>query len=374
MALSLQNFNQWVQQQAAAMQASASAALNFNTGSVLRAIVEANASVALWMQWLLLQLLALTRASTSNGSDLDSWMADFSFARLPAVAATGAVTFARYSTGTAALIVPGVQTKTIDGTQVFTVTTDTTNAAWNASLGGYVMSASASSITVPIVAAVAGSGGNVAAGSIGLITSAIAGVDTVTNATALTNGLDAETDAAFRARFVTYIQTRSLATPLAVGYAVNSVQQGLTYSVIENYDNGLTYHPGNFLVFVDDGSGAPSASLLAAVRLAVEAVRPIGNTFAVFAPTTLKANVSGTLTTAAGYIHADLVAAADNAVFAYIAALPMGAVLPVSRLAQVIYDVSPGITNVSNLLVNGAATDLGGYDWAVVRPGSVVLS
>jgi uncharacterized phage protein gp47/JayE len=146
--LSLLTFTTLVENAAAAVQGACSQLLNLTVGSVLRAILEANASVALWLQWLIVSVLALCRAATSTGSNLDSWMADYYFDRLAAVAAAGPVTFARYSPTTTALIVPyfnadgstntaGAQVKTADGTQIFGVTVDTTNAAWNASQGGY---------------------------------------------------------------------------------------------------------------------------------------------------------------------------------------------------------------------------------------------
>lgn len=95
MQLSLRTFSTLVQNMAAAVQASAMQLLDLTVGSTLRAVIEANASIALWMQWLILQVLRITRAATSSGADLDSWMADLSVTRLPAIAATGIVTFSR---------------------------------------------------------------------------------------------------------------------------------------------------------------------------------------------------------------------------------------------------------------------------------------
>src|ERR1700722_20389393 len=86
-------FSDLVSNIATAIQGSASALLDFTVGSVLRAIAEAVSGVVLWLQAIILQLLTLTRAATSIGSDLDSWMADYSFTRLAAVASSGQVTF-----------------------------------------------------------------------------------------------------------------------------------------------------------------------------------------------------------------------------------------------------------------------------------------
>jgi uncharacterized phage protein gp47/JayE len=103
MRLSLRTFSALVQSMAAAVQASATQLLDLTVGSTLRAVLEANASIGLWMQWLILQVLRTTRAATSNGADLDSWMADLTLTRLPAVAATGTVTLSRFTPGMSAL-------------------------------------------------------------------------------------------------------------------------------------------------------------------------------------------------------------------------------------------------------------------------------
>ena len=91
MALQLQNFSTLVSNAAAAVQGAAVQLVDLTVGSTLRAILEANASMALWLQWLIVQVLQTTRAATSLGSDLDSWMADFAFARLPANAAVASL-------------------------------------------------------------------------------------------------------------------------------------------------------------------------------------------------------------------------------------------------------------------------------------------
>jgi hypothetical protein len=132
---------------AAAAQATTATVLDFTIGSVWRAMAEAVTSVGLWLQWLILLVLQTTRLSTSTGTDVDSFVGDWTLTRLPAVAATGTVTLSRYSATQPALVLPGVQIKTTDGSQIFTVTTDTTNAAWSATSLGYVVAAGTASVT-----------------------------------------------------------------------------------------------------------------------------------------------------------------------------------------------------------------------------------
>ena len=373
MALTVFPFRQIVSNIATAMQASASAALNFTPGSVLRAISEATAGVVLWLQAIILQLLTLTRAATSSGSDLDSWVADYGLTRLAAVAATGQVAFSRFTTGQQAIIPVGAAVQTADGTQKFLVTIDATNAAYNATLGGYVLASGLSSLSVPVQAVNAGAQGNVLSGSIAVLATAIPGVDTVSNAGAFTNGIDAESDPALRARFVLYLSSLSKGTKAAVGYAVTNVLQGLKYTITENYDYSGAYKPGSFIVVVDDGTGYPASSVLTAVGTAIEAVRGLGITYAVFAPAVLSANVSLTIASAAGYSHPAVVGAVGAAITNFINALPLGASLPYTQLASVAYGV-PGVTNASAILLNSGTADLAANQKQKINAGTVTVA
>jgi phage-related baseplate assembly protein len=372
MQLSLQNFTTLVQNMAAAVQGAASSLLDLTVGSVLRAILEANASLALWMQWLIVQVLATTRLATSTGSDCDSFGADFGFVRLAAAASVGQVTFARFTPSSSAYVPVGAAVSTTDNTQSFTVTADATNPAFSGT--GYALAAGVASLTVPVIAALAGSAGNVQAGTISVISSAIAGVDTVANGVALTGGLDAETDAAFRTRFGSYLASLSRATDIAVGAAITGIQQGLTYSIAENVDQTGAQQMGHFVVTVDNGTGAPPSWLLNEIQLAVDAVRPVGSSFAVQGPVVTAANVSMTLTTAAGVSHPDVLAVVAASIEGYITGLGIGQTLNYTRLAQLAYGASSSVLNVSAVLLNGGTSDLAPPVFGVIRSGTVVIS
>jgi uncharacterized phage protein gp47/JayE len=374
MQLLLRNFSTLVEQTAAAVQGSAAQLLDFTTGSVLRAILEANASLALWLQWLILLVLQTTRLATSSGSDVDSFGADFGMTRLAAVAGQGSVTFSRYTPTMAGLIPTGTTLTTSDNTTQFTVGTDSTNPAWSASQNGYLLGVGVASVTVPVTATVAGSAGNVLAGTISLITSALPGIDTATNALALSGGLDAETDAAFRLRFQGFINSRTRATMQAVSYATTSIQQGVNCTVQENTDGNGDFMPGKFVVTVDDGSGSPPATLLTSIQAAVEAVRPVGSIFAVTGPTVLPANIALTLAIADGSSSATAITAVNSAITAFVNGLPVGISLPYTRLAQLAYDASPAVTNVSGLTLQGGAADLTASPGTVIKIGSLAIS
>ena len=100
-----QSFTTLVTNMVTAIQANASIALNLTVGSVLRAIVEAVAGMGLWLQAQIAYVLTITRAATSNGPDLDSFVNDFGLFRLAAVAAVGNLTFSRFSTVGSAVVI-----------------------------------------------------------------------------------------------------------------------------------------------------------------------------------------------------------------------------------------------------------------------------
>jgi hypothetical protein len=374
MQLSLRNFNTLVQNMAAAVEASATQLVDLSVGSTLRAVLEANASIGLWMQWLILLVLRMTRAATSSGGDLDSWMGDFSLARLPAIAATGIVTFSRFTPTVAALIPAGALVRTADGTQTFEISVDTLLTAWSPASNGYVIASGVASLDVPVVAQTAGSSGNVQAGTVTLLASALPGIDSVSNANAFQNGLDAETDDAFRSRFCNFVASRSRATPLAVGYAICGIQQGLNYTIQENLDPIGTPFMGRFVVTVDDGSGSPSTALLSTIQDAVDAVRPVGSIFSVRPPTVIIADVSFTIQVAAATAKGPIAALVGRAVGSYINTLPIGVGLPLTRLAQIAYSASPAVINVSQLLVNGSPSDITPTASSVIKAGIIAVN
>ncbi len=374
MALPLLNFTNLVETMAAAVQSAARPLIDLSVGSVQRALLESSASAALWLQWLVLQVLQTTRAGTSQGADLDSWVADFGLMRLPAASATGRVTVSRITPTQSAFVPVGVIVKTADGTQSFTIGPDTSNASYSAALGGYTIGSGVASLTVPAVATVAGSSGNVQAGAITLLAAAVPGVDAVTNASPFAGGLNAETDVALRARFVNFLNSRSRATNDAIAYAVTSQQQGMQYAIAENVNTAGQAQPSSFVVTVDDGSGAPPPALLTSVSNAIEAVRPIGSTFAVQPPTIVTASITAALTLAAGSDITAAITSVSASLGSYIETLPIGAGLPLSRIAQIAHDASTGVIGVTGTTINGVAADLIVGPSALVKPGTILVT
>ena len=213
------------------------------------------------------------------------------------------------------------------------------------------MAAGVAILNVSVTNNAAGTAGNVLAGTIGLIASSAPGLDTVTNASAFTNGMNAETDTALKARFGLWFSSLSKGTPAAINSAVAGVAQNLTWQQINNTDAGGNFAPGTVTVVVDDGSGATPAGTIALVAAAVQAVRAATINAFVIAATPLAANISMTLTTSANTSHAAAVAAVQAALAAYIGSLGVGGTLLYTRLAQLacIIPVAPSPTSPASL-------------------------
>ncbi len=374
MNLSLKGFSQLVQDMGAALQSSSTALIDVSVGSVVRAIFEANASVVLWLQWLLLQVLQTTRASTSQGTDLDSWMLDFGQTRLPATPSTGIVTFSRFSSNLPATIPVGTTIKTADGSPSFSVTEDKTLSNWQSSSSGYLLPIGVSSTNLPIACAVSGSAGNVLAGTIIMIAASLPGIDQVSNASPLTNGADAESDIAFRARFQNYLASLSRATLTAVRNAIANVRQGMDVAVAENSTANGVAQIGSFAVVVDDGTGFPSSVLLSEVASAVDSVRPVGTTFSVSAPQVLIVNVSLTALISSAAANAATIASIQNYVSAYLNSLPIGRGASVTRVAQNAYLAGAAVENITAIQLNGGATDIVSAPFTVIKAGQIMVT
>jgi hypothetical protein len=373
------SFTQIVQNFSTAVQGRAAKLLDFSNGSTLLALGQAMAGVALWFQGMVLTLLAVTRASTSSGSDLDSWLADFGFSRLAANAASGTVTFSRF-TPTAQALIPVAATATVqsaDGSVQFAVIADTTNPAYDATQAAYVLATGVMSVDVPVQCLTAGAVGNVAVAALSNLVVSLIGVDTVTNAAAFSNGYDAETDSAARARFILYLAGLSKATVAAIGTAILSVKQGLNYQILENQTFAGATQAGMLTVVIDDGSGAPSATLKNNVAVAVEATRAAGVTYGVFGPVLIPASVvmSITSSTASGApTHDSVTALVQTAIESYLNSLPMGASLPYSYLATLAYEASPYVSNVLSWTLNGGTADLVATGVQEIKSTSVTVN
>lgn len=359
MALSTQSFTTLVQNWAAAAQAKSATLIDLTTGTVLRAIAEATSGVALWLQGLILQVLATTRLATCQGVDVDTFVADFGLTRTPALPSSGPVIFSRTTPTNAAQIPVGSLVQTADGTQQFSVIGDATNSAYSSAIGAYFVNAGVQAVVVKVQAVVGGTGGNVSANTITVLQTGLNGIDTVSNGNAFTSGLDTETDAALKLRFVDYINSLSKGTDSAIAFAIKSVQANLQYTINENIDLNGTIDYGSITVVIDDGTGLAPQATVTSVGQVIESYRAAGVRVFVFPASALLATVQMGITTGPGYIHSVVAAQVQAAIQGYITGLGLANALSYTKLAAIAYGASPGVVEVlAGYSLNGLFADL----------------
>lgn len=371
--LPTQSFVQIVTNIISGIQGRAAKLINFSQGSTLRAIAEGFGGLYLWFQAMVLQLLAAIRLSTSFGTDVDTFTADFmpiitgsitatlpsGSPRLGAQFASGIATYARFTAGPTTCFIPvGATSTTNDGNNTqFLVTTNLTFGTYQAGPpAGYLLASNVASIVVPVQAVIAGAAGNIVSGALASLTSPITGIDTITNVAAFINGADQESDSALKSRFAAYILGLSRGDYFGLNASILGSAVNVQWTLAEGYNYDGSYHPGFFFVVTDDGSGTPSPAFLTLITAAANAVRPLGVQCAVFPPFVVLANVSMQITTATGYDHNTVVSQVAAAIALNINQLGLGVPLPWTQLSSWAYAI-PGVKTVSNVLLNGASGD-----------------
>ncbi|PZP48556.1 MAG: baseplate protein [Azospirillum brasilense] len=377
MALQLSGNTELVNYQTAEAQARLAQRLDTRPGSMIRAIFEATAGVGVWLQYVAMQVLAATRLGSSNGEDVDSFVADYGLERLAAIPSKGQETFYRSTPSNAAVVPVGAIVRTEGGVQ-FRVSTDETHALWGSSIGaagGYTLPVGMASASLPIVALVGGTAGNVEAGTVSLLSTGISGIDGVINPLAMGEGEDQESDEALKARFALHIQGLSKATKEAVEAAVAGAQQGLSWHIDVNQDETGSWRPGHFVVTIDDGSGATPPETVAAVYAAVDEVKALAETFAVHAATVVPVDVAVTLVLKPSTVDTAIRLQVRDAIATLLAECGIGDPVSASAIAAACHAVSPSVLRVSQTLINGIPHgDFITAPTQVVRAGIVTVS
>jgi uncharacterized phage protein gp47/JayE len=357
MTVETQTYDELVSNQITAIQAQ-NGQIQFPVGSVELAIVQANAGLGLWMQAIVLQLLAQTRAASCVGTQLDSFFNQFNFYRNLANTSSGQVIFSRNTSTNQALVPVGSLVQTQAPSIQFSVYADDTNSNYNPTLMAYVLAPTISSISIPVVCTKTGIIGNVNAGAIIQIASPIVGIDAVNNPSPLTNGYAQESDSSYLSRFVPYINSLSLGTILALETAITNGTPQIFYNILPNKNISDLSDPGFVTIIIDDGSGSPPTSLINLISQKIGATIAAGITYGVYPVSVLTANFTFTLTLDSSYIQSDIITLIQNNIGIYISSLEIGQTVVITKIYQIIYNSSAAVLDVTGLLINGISSDL----------------
>lgn len=140
----------------------------------------------------------------------------FGFTLIPAVKATGIVTF--YATSSASDI------KIPQGTQVATLLSDPMPEKVYEVITDTYLTAGNTSVQVNVIAVDSGAIGNTPANSITVLKTPIAGINSVNNTSAITSGIDRESEESRRIRFLGFIGNLVRGTISAVEYGAKTAQ------------------------------------------------------------------------------------------------------------------------------------------------------
>jgi uncharacterized phage protein gp47/JayE len=219
------------------------------------------------------------------------------------------------------------------------------------------------SVEVNIQSKSVGSSNNLPIGAISDFVDIIAGIESVYNYDRTSGGSEKETDAQLRTRVPLYLSSLAKATKNAIRATALSVPGVVNVSVIEP-----TFPDGIIRVFVDDGSGAASETMLQDVRDAIdgsvggvestdaEAARAAGIGVNIESPLVLNIFIEMVieynmlLGISRDIINSDI----KNTLINYLQSIPTGGTVYRSKIIDNIMDVS-GVQDldVSSLLING---------------------
>ncbi len=239
---------------------------NFNTGSVIRTLLEAVAQPISELHDLVKSVFSQVFIQTATGSWLDLKAQEMGVERIQASYTTGKVTFQRTDTQGALTIPAG----TIVATQVYP---DGSKYRFF-TVADAVMADGEASVDVDVKAEHPGADYNLTAGTITVLETAISGVDFVTNgADWLTSaGVDEETDDSLRERLLARWQEIGTgSTKAAYEYWAKSVSGVADVLVLDDFPRG----PGTVDVVISGPDGLPGPDVVDQVNSTIQANRPI---------------------------------------------------------------------------------------------------
>jgi len=293
-------------------------------------------------------------ASTSTGSYLDKIVAEQGITRKAAVSATTTVTITG-SEGSSISIGDLVSTDTVN----FAATENKTIAA------------GATTMLVTVKCATAGIVGNVIAGAIKYFPVTLAGLTAVTNASAVTNGYDEESDAELRIRYYEKVQS-----PATSG---NSIQYKLWAKSVTGVGDAKIFPLWNGngtvkVLLINSNKREADSTLIDTVSTYIEGVRPIGATVTVGSAVEKAIDLEATLTLQIGYVLEDVQSAIETALTSHLANIAFAdSYVSYAKVGSLILDID-GVLDYIGLTLNGAAANVIIADVEVAVLGVVSVS
>ncbi len=314
----------------------------------------------------------LTRgfASTTFGEYLDMRCAEHGITRNEAAYATGTVTF----TGTAGTTIALGAVVATPADQVLGISSVEFATTSSATVGV------SGTVNVAIKARVAGEDGNVLGNTITILSTPINGISAVTNSAATTGGEEQETDTALLARYLSKVQNPGTSGNKADYKNWALAVPGVGDAQVIPLWNG----PGTVKIAIIDEDKLPANNTtVAAVKAYIDAddatgesEAPIGATVTVVAAAAVSINITAAITITEATTLQEAKTAFETALQEYLAGIAFSTTDPMvkyTKIGHLLLDIK-GVTDYSNLLVNGAGANIVITAGEVPVKGTVTLS
>jgi uncharacterized phage protein gp47/JayE len=218
-------------------------------------------------------------------------------------------------------------------------------------------------INVAAQAKVGGISGNIMADTSLVFVLPPAGFTSVTNPAAFTNGSDAETDDELRERYL-FITTN----PLGAGTESDYERWALEIPGVQSAR--VVGGAGTVNVLITAADGIPSGTLIDSVLENINAVRPIGVSITVTAPTAKTQNIAVTVTVAGGYTVGAVTPYVQNVITSYINSIEIGGTFVIARLIEKLM----AIAGVEDVAVTTPSTNVSAAATEMFVEGTVTIS
>lgn len=316
------------------------------------------------------EIAAASLLATSWGEYLDLHAASYSDERVGASSAVGEVTFAG-DDGT--LVATGVRVSPVQ-------TDPEVEPPFFETTGSGVIAAGV--LTLPIRALELGIEGNVGAGTITQIVSgADDGVTGVTNADALSQGADVETDASLKTRLRMLFKGKGSGT--WPDYAREALRwPGVGFVKVDIHWAG----PGTVRVWIRDDAGNPvNPTVVTDFQNYLDPVpgqgkgwAPINHVVTAATPTQTTVHASATVMLADGYILSDVADLVTEAYNAYVDSLEPDGDVVFNQALGAMVKASEGVANITDLKLDTVDPPVAAVDVAIAAdhiatPGNVTL-
>lgn len=346
---------------------------DFNVGSNVRTLIEANARE-------MDQLYQALLKGLYESIPVAIYKA-FDFQKLSAGYASGYVRFTRTVGVTGDIVIPeGTTVESPEDGLTYTVSSETTMAAEDDYLDVYVLASGT------------GTSFNIAANAISQLNGTIYGISDVTNNDAFTNGTDDETEIERKLRFQLWLSTIPRAIETAIEYGATTAclldDNGIpTESVVK----AIVHEPcvdedppgdvGQIDIYIWNGLDGASEELIEEAQKVIDGYvddtgtripgwKAAGVIATVYAVDPDPVNVTLTVTIRQGYDSTAIVEAIDEAIRAYISTLEIGQPFIVTE----VIDAAMNIAGVYDVVVSAPAANYSPSWNDICVPGDIAIS